>query len=121
MILILKPNIDAESREFQRIEEHLKKTPNIEMRVHRVQGAEQTLTEVYLIGNTAALSLDEMKSFPGVEHAVRVSEEYRVLGRHKDDNRVESFHIQRRRIFAGQSQCFCRTVRGRFARIASKR
>src|SRR5215203_4399844 len=94
MIIILKPNIDAESREFQRIEEHLKKTPNIEMRVHRVQGAQQTLTEVYLIGNTAALSLEEMKSFPGVEHAVRVSEEYRVLGRHKDDNRPNNFSYQ---------------------------
>lgn len=91
MILILKPNIDAESREFQRISEHLKKTPNVEMRVHKVQGAEQTLTEVYLIGNTAALSLEEMQSFPGVEHAVRVSEEYRVLGRHKDDNRANHF------------------------------
>lgn len=91
MILILKPNIDAESREFQRISEHLKKTPNVEMRVHKVQGAEQTLTEVYLIGNTAALSLEEMNSFPGVEHAVRVSEEYRVLGRHKDDNRANHF------------------------------
>lgn len=91
MILILKPNIDAESREFQRIAEHLKKTPNVEMRVHRVQGAEQVLTEVYLIGNTAALSLEEMKSFPGVEHAVRVSEEYRVLGRHKDDKRPSHF------------------------------
>jgi len=91
MILILKPNIDAESREFQRISEHLKKTPNVEMRVHKVQGAEQVLTEVYLIGNTAALSLEEMKGFPGVDHAVRVSEEYRVLGRHKDDNRPNHF------------------------------
>lgn len=91
MILILKPNIDAESREFRRIEEHLKNFPNIEMRVHRVEGAQQVLTEVYLIGNTAALSLDEMKGFPGVDHAVRVSEEYRVLGRHKDDNRPNRF------------------------------
>lgn len=91
MILILKPNIDTESREFRRIEEHLKNFPSIEMRVHRVQGAAQVLTEVYLIGNTAALSLDEMKGFPGVEHAVRVSEEYRVLGRHKDDNRPNHF------------------------------
>lgn len=91
MILILKPNIDAESREFRRIEEHLKNFPNIETRVHRVQGAEQLLTEVYLIGSTAALSLEEMRSFPGVEHAVRVSEEYRVLGRHKDDKRPNNF------------------------------
>jgi 3-deoxy-7-phosphoheptulonate synthase len=91
MILILKPNIDTETREYRRIEEHLKHFENIEMRVHRVQGAQQTLTEVYLIGNTAALSLEEMRSFPGVDHAVRVSEAYRVLGRHKDDNRPNHF------------------------------
>ncbi len=91
MILILKPHVDAESREYKRLETHLTNLQNIEFRVHRVQGSEQLLTEIYLIGNTAALSLDEMKSFPGVDHAVRVSEEYRVLGRHKDDSRTSEF------------------------------
>ncbi|MBP9110843.1 MAG: hypothetical protein KBF83_14910, partial [Pyrinomonadaceae bacterium] len=91
MILILKPHVDAESREYKRLETHLTNLPNIDFRVHRVQGSEQLLTEIYLIGNTAALSLDEMKSFPGVDHAVRVSEEYRVLGRHKDDSRTSEF------------------------------
>ena len=91
MIIILKPYIHGETREFQRLEAHLKNLPNIEMRVHHVQGAEQVLTEIYLIGNTAALSLEEMKSFPGVDHVVRVSEEYRVLGRHKDDHRPNNF------------------------------
>ncbi len=91
MILILQPNIDDKTREFQRLEKHLSNFQNIEIRVHKVQGAEQTLTEVYLIGNTAALSLEEMKSFPGVDHVVRVSEEYRVLGRHKDDHRQNRF------------------------------
>lgn len=94
MILILKPNIDIDSREFKRIETHLSNYPKIEMRVHHVKGAEQTLTEVYLIGHTAELSLDEMRSFPGVEHVVRVSEEYRVLGRHKDDARGIGFTYQ---------------------------
>ncbi|HKX84038.1 MAG TPA: hypothetical protein VJL58_07460 [Pyrinomonadaceae bacterium] len=94
MILILKPNIDTASREFQRIESHLSSFPKIEMRVHQVQGAEQTLTEVYLIGHTAELSLEEMRSFPGVDHVVRVSEEYRVLGRHKDDHRPAGFTYQ---------------------------
>ena len=91
MILILKPHIDTDSREFQRIENHLKNQQNIEIRVHKVQGATQVLTEVYLIGNTAALSLEEMRSFPGVDTVVRVSEEYRVLGRHKGDNRQNRF------------------------------
>lgn len=91
MILILKPKIDTETREYKRIEDHLKKFQNIEIRIQRIQGAEQALIEIHLIGNTAALSLEEMKSFPGVERAVRVSEEYRVLGRHKDDNRANHF------------------------------
>lgn len=94
MILILKPNIGVDSKEFERIERFLKNQQNIEIRVHKVQGAVQLLTEVYLIGNTAALSLEEMRSFPGVDHVVRVSEEYRVLGRHKGDNRQNHFTYQ---------------------------
>ncbi len=92
MILILKPHIDEHSREFRRIERHLRKQHDIELRIHYVQGAAQIVTEVYLIGNTAALSIDEMKGFPGIDHVLRVSEEYRVLGRHKDDNRQNGFN-----------------------------
>jgi len=91
MIIILKPDIDSQTREYRRLEAHLNHLPNIETRVHQVKGAEQTLTEIYLIGNTAALSIDEMRSFPGVDHVVRISEEYRVLGRHKDDRRPNNF------------------------------
>ncbi|MFZ1701277.1 MAG: hypothetical protein WBO10_17820 [Pyrinomonadaceae bacterium] len=91
MILVLKPNIDAATREYKRLIAHLENLDNIEFRIHQVQGAAQVLTEIYLIGNTAALSLDEMRSFAGVDHAVRVSEEYRVLGRHKEDNRSNGF------------------------------
>ncbi len=91
MILILKPYIDSETREYKRLESHLKNLQNIEYRVHKVQGAQQTLTEIYLIGSTAALSLDEMRAFQAVDHVVRISEEYKVLGRHKDDHRPSSF------------------------------
>ena len=94
MILILKPHINAETSEYTQLEIHLSRFQNIERRVHRVQGAEQTLTEIYLIGNTAALSIEEMRSLPGVDHVVRVSEEYRVLGRHKDDRRTNYFDYQ---------------------------
>ena len=57
MILILKPNISLESREYKRLESHLQHLKNIEYRIHNVRGAEQTLTEIYLIGSTSALSL----------------------------------------------------------------
>ncbi len=91
MILILKPHITPETAEYRQLESHLARLQNIELRVHRVQGVEQTLTEVYLIGNTAALLVEDMRSLPGVDHVVRVSEEYRILGRHKDDSRSNYF------------------------------
>src|ERR687890_473092 len=73
---------------------HLSRLPNIELRVHNEQGAEKSLTEIYLIGNTAALSVEDMRALPGVDHVVRVSEEYRVVGRHKDDERPTSFEYK---------------------------
>lgn len=91
MILILKPNISFESREYKRLEGHLQNLTNIDYRIHNVQGAEQTLTEIYLIGSTSALSLDEMRSFQAVDKVVRISEEYKVLGRHKEDSRLSRF------------------------------
>ena len=94
MILILTPNIDTEGETYRRLMGHLSRLPNIQARVHREQGAEQCLTEIYLIGNTAAVSLNDMKNLPGVERAVRVSEEYRVIGRHKDDQRPTHFEYQ---------------------------
>lgn len=94
MILILTPNIDPEGATYRQLLAHLSSLENIQLRVHREQGVEQTLTEIYLIGNTAAVSLEDMRSLPGVERAVRVSEEYRVLGRHKGDDRSSHFEYQ---------------------------
>jgi 3-deoxy-7-phosphoheptulonate synthase len=91
MILILTPNIDPESHSYQQLMAHLSRLQDIKARVHREHGTEQTLTEVYLIGNTSSISIDEMKSLPGVERVVRVSEEYRVVGRHRDDQRPSHF------------------------------
>ena len=94
MILILKPLINPESEEYKQLLSHLSRLENIELRVHTEQGVEQTLTEIYLIGNTAALTIQDMQSLPGVDHVVRVSEEYRILGRHKDDHRADYFDYQ---------------------------
>ena len=94
MLLILTPNIDLESDAYRQLMAHLGSLQNIQVRVHREEGVERSLTEVYLIGNTAGISLHDMRSLPGVERAVRVSEEYRVLGRHKGDNRDSHFDYQ---------------------------
>jgi 3-deoxy-7-phosphoheptulonate synthase len=91
MILILSPNTTTDSEDFQALLEHLGRIPNIRHRIHQESGEQQLLTEVYLIGDTASLSVEEISTLPAVERVVRVSEEYRVLGRHKDDRRATFF------------------------------
>jgi 3-deoxy-7-phosphoheptulonate synthase len=91
MILILNPNTATESETYRQLMGHLSRLPNIELRVHREQGVEKSLTEVHLIGSTAALSVEDMRGLPGVKQVVRVSEEYRVIGRHRDDERPTHF------------------------------
>lgn len=94
MILILTPNIDEDSAEYRQLMNHLSHLPNIELRIHSEQGIEKCLTEVHLIGNTAGLSAAHFSGLPAVEHVVRVSEAYRVLGRHTGDHRAVGFYYQ---------------------------
>jgi len=91
MILILHPNICNSSDEYQQLEQFLSQLPNIETRLHEVKGVQQTLTEIYLIGDTASLVVDDMSNLPGVDRVIRISDDYRILGRHKDDKRASSF------------------------------
>jgi len=91
MILILKSSVGEHSPEYKQLQAHLAGLPGIQTRVHLERGSEKTLTEIYLIGNTKALEIEDMQNLPGVERAVRVSEEYRILGRHKDDQRPTHF------------------------------
>jgi 3-deoxy-7-phosphoheptulonate synthase len=92
MILVLEPNTHPESPEYRMLTGELERLPNIDYRVHREVGKEVTLTEIYLIGNTGALSTEQMQVLPCVAKVVRVSEAYRVLGRHQQgDDRPSSF------------------------------
>lgn len=91
MIIILKSEVGTDSPEYRQILDHLANKPNIKTRVHQEIGKLQTVTEIYLIGDTSSLDKTEIESLPGVERAVRVSEEYRILGRHKDDQRPTGF------------------------------
>jgi 3-deoxy-7-phosphoheptulonate synthase len=94
MILILKPDTDKHSAEYRQLLDYLARLANIQARVHDEKGTLHTLTEIYLVGDTATLQEDEMVSLPCVERVVRVSAEYRVLGRHRDDKRPTHFDYQ---------------------------
>jgi len=91
MIIILQPHATPHSTEYRQLMDYLTNRPNIQTRVHQEVGALQTLTEIYLIGDTASLDQAEIEHQPGVERVVRISEDYRILGRHHDDRRPTGF------------------------------
>ncbi|MCE9551545.1 MAG: 3-deoxy-7-phosphoheptulonate synthase, partial [Betaproteobacteria bacterium] len=91
MILILSSNTNQQSGDYQQLIAYLAGLIGVQMRVHVERGTEQVLTEIYLIGNTKQLDIKDMQSLPCVERVVRVSEEYRILGQHKDDSRPTYF------------------------------
>ena len=91
MIVILEASIDKSSAEYTKLMDYLANQPDIQVRVHEEKGTQKVLTELYLVGDTKTLNAEEITSFPGVERVVRVSREYRILGRHKDDTRSTHF------------------------------
>lgn len=91
MIVILKPNTDETSNAFKKTWDYLNKLENIRIQKHIVEGKFQRLTEIYLFGDTAALNKEMIETLPAVDRVVRVSQEYRILGRHKDSKRTTGF------------------------------
>lgn len=91
MLVILHPNIEESSVEFQTTWTYLENLPRLRIQKHTVHGRQQKLTEIYLIGDTQKLSLESIAALPAVERAVRISEEYRILGRHQDEQRATGF------------------------------
>lgn len=91
MIVILHPDTDLNGEAYQRLTDFLSNLPDIQINHHQEIGVEHTITELYLIGSTAELDSSEIEAFEVVERVVRVSKEYRILGRHTGDNRANHF------------------------------
>ncbi|CAA0088374.1 Phospho-2-dehydro-3-deoxyheptonate aldolase [Zhongshania aliphaticivorans] len=94
MLLILHPNIKETDPEYLKTITHLQQLDGIKVQHHHVNGQQQQLHEIYLLGNTLALDLNEIETLPAVEKVIRISEEYRILGRHNDLLRHTGFHYK---------------------------
>ena len=88
MIIILRPDTDIESAEGKAVLDFLAARPGVMPQVHSVTGTGRILTEIYAVGDTDSLDPQEVASLPSVERVVRVSRDYRIIGRHADDDRV---------------------------------
>lgn len=84
MIIIFNSEVDPQGDEVRHLLQHIEQQyKNVNAQVHFVRGATRSLTEVYLIGKTEEVSREAMELFPGVERVVRISEKYRIIGRHR--------------------------------------
>ncbi len=118
MIVILDPQLNTDSPETAAILEYLLATPGITPKVHCVIGAQQVLTEIYLVGDTSTLDRNAIESLSGVNRVVKVSRSYAVVGRHAGDSRSYGFNYNgitfnqdNLNIFAGLVRCGHRQTR----------
>jgi len=91
MLVILRPNTDENSKQFKKTWEYLESLPDVKLKKHIVSGDHQLLTEIYLIGDTSKIDRHQIMTLPAVERVIKISEGYRILGRHKDSHRTVGF------------------------------
>lgn len=91
MLVILHPDTKPDSDAYRDTFTHLQQLQRVDIQEHVIQGEQQSLTEIYLLGDTHEIDQEEIESLPAVERVVRISQEFRVLGRHSDEHRVTGF------------------------------
>jgi 3-deoxy-7-phosphoheptulonate synthase len=91
MLVILRPNTDEESPEFKETWKVLNKLPDVRIKTQNILGEQQKLTEIYLIGDTSRINPEQIAALPAVERVIRISQEYRIIGRQQDNHRAVGF------------------------------
>ncbi|MDG2305366.1 MAG: 3-deoxy-7-phosphoheptulonate synthase [Candidatus Binatia bacterium] len=94
MIIILKPDVRRDSPAIQEVLDLAARYPGVTARVHVVEGSIRSLMEIYLIGSTQEVPLEPFQDLSAVERVVRISEKYRIIGRHKGQIESEGFQYQ---------------------------
>ncbi len=108
MIILLKPEVADGGPEHQQVLRVAEAYPSITAKSIVERGTTRAIIEVHLKGNTAQVPTEPFEELPGVQQVVRVSDRYRLIGRHKgkiesigfDYNGV-SFDQESLHVFAG--------------------
>jgi 3-deoxy-7-phosphoheptulonate synthase len=82
VIVILSPDVAADGAEVQRVVDLAARHAGVTTKIFRNVGETHALTEVHLIGETRSVPLEPFAELPFVVRVVRVSEKWRILGRH---------------------------------------
>jgi 3-deoxy-7-phosphoheptulonate synthase len=80
MIILLEP--DSGDDVLAAVLKHAANYPGVQTRKHVIRGAEHTVSEVYLLGDTKSIPTEGFEQIQGVRRVVRVAAKYRIIGRH---------------------------------------
>jgi len=94
MIIVMKAEVLPDSEEVREVVRMAERYPDVRTEVRAIQGATRSLTEVYLIGSTAAVSQEPFEEFPAVEKVIRIRERYRSIGRHEGQAEAVGFQYR---------------------------
>jgi 3-deoxy-7-phosphoheptulonate synthase len=94
VIVILKPDTPRDSEGVRQVLDIAARFEGVSARLHVVEGATRSLIEIYLIGPTVTVPTEPFEELDVVERVVRVSEKYRIIGRHKGQVEAVGFQYQ---------------------------
>jgi len=83
MIIILREGNGPSGEAVDRIREVVSEFSGVRVEARSIQGARRSLTEVYLLGDTAPIPTRPFELIESVERVFKVSEKYRQIGRHE--------------------------------------
>lgn len=83
--MIITLEADAAKEDLGRVLE-LIKNHGLSYKVQEYQGTFHKVIEILLFGDTKSVPLSAFEGLPGVLRVVRVSQKYRLIGRHDDSN-----------------------------------
>ncbi len=106
MIVILKPDVPADGPEVRDVMLLVQRYAGVTAKVHTVQGRTHGLVEIYLLGDTKAVPAEDFAAHPAVLRVVRISEKYRVIGRHQGQVEALGFEHNGVRFGAGAFHVF---------------
>ena len=92
MIIVMKADVLPESPQVRSVVETAEKYPDVRTEVRAIQGETRTLTEVYLLGSTSAISETAFEGHEAVERVIRIREKYRRIGRHEGQVEAVGFN-----------------------------
>src|SRR5580658_6551688 len=91
MIIILQPDVAPDGPEVKDILAIAAGYSGVTGKVYTFKGQTHTLVEVHLIGETKLVPQEAFADRRGVVRVVRVSERYRLIGRHAGQVEVLGF------------------------------